>query len=436
MSEPEADPAVQSESDDLALREAEARPEWQEELRQIESLAEQCRAEGLDIEVEREEFGVYARLDFPSGRDTRSRFVTAKRAEALKGIPLKDVVFLGRFQAICNYEKRTIDAFVVTANGRNNPTTILRRRLGLEQKTSKPIFDAEQGPVRLVLGPPSVEMDAVVGTLNPNARDALSLQIRGVNIERHDDALAVLERLADALFFEIDAELGVPLVLDQGRLSGGVQRWRGDRPPEIRFPSSEYDADPMALYWYARGATNMPLLQFLAFYQVLEFYFPVFVEQEVRRRIKGVVKDPKFSAHDEGAISRIVQATRLVGARGGADERAQLRAVIKGCGDPEQIREVLERPPSRASYFGKRKGGPARQILRAEMSDGDLMDAVSERVYEIRCRIVHTKDSSSGEDRILPFSHEADRLGPDIRLIEMLARTALITSSRELKANS
>lgn len=33
---------------------------------------------------------------------------------------------------------------------------------------------------------------------------------------------------------------------------------------------SEYDAEAMEFYWYAKSADNMPLLQFLAYYQVIE----------------------------------------------------------------------------------------------------------------------------------------------------------------------
>ena len=33
---------------------------------------------------------------------------------------------------------------------------------------------------------------------------------------------------------------------------------------------SEYDAEAMEFYWYAKSADNMSLLQFLAYYQVIE----------------------------------------------------------------------------------------------------------------------------------------------------------------------
>lgn len=67
------------------------------------------------------------------------------------------------------------------------------------------------------------------------------------------------------------------------------------------------------------------------------------------------------------------------------------------------------------------------------MDDEDLLEATTERIYEIRCRIVHTKDSDGERGQLLPFSSEADRMVHDIELSEMLARSALVAGSRSLQ---
>ena len=407
-------------------------PERKAELILVEELLERCKEHGIPAELDAQSFGIFAQLELPSGRTRRNLWIGARRVQALLDVPFQDVVLLGRLQAVCNCKAGSIEAYVVSAAGRN-PTMQLLRLLNRDPETDVPIIALERGKTRVTIGPPSPVLRGVLGPLTSGNVDPLAIRITGLDVQRHDDALAVLERLADAIFLEIDAELGVPLVLDKGRSGGGIQRWRHDREPEISFPASEYDSDPMALYWYGRGATNMPLLQFLAFYQVLEFYFPVYAEQEVRRRVKGVVKDPKFNPHNEQEISRILRTMRIASGRGGGDERSQLRAVIKACGDPDLIRDLIRKPQFRAEYFEKKKGGPARHALRPQLGDQDLIDAVADRVYEIRCRIVHTKDSSADDERLLPFSQEAEQLQPDIDLLESLARAALVASSRELK---
>ncbi len=38
----------------------------------------------------------------------------------------------------------------------------------------------------------------------------------------------------------------------------------------------------------------MPLLQFLAYYQSIEYYFPMYSGREAQEKIKNLVKDPSF----------------------------------------------------------------------------------------------------------------------------------------------
>ncbi len=60
----------------------------------------------------------------------------------------------------------------------------------------------------------------------------------------------------------------------------------------------EYDRDPLFLYWYARSVPETPLVQFLSYYQVLEYYFPAYSRtrtivalREKLSEIYGVARD-------------------------------------------------------------------------------------------------------------------------------------------------
>ncbi|OJY04249.1 MAG: hypothetical protein BGP04_02195 [Rhizobiales bacterium 62-17] len=59
---------------------------------------------------------------------------------------------------------------------------------------------------------------------------------------------------------------------------------------------------------------------------------------------------------------------------------------------------------------------------------------MADRIYDIRCKIVHTKNEhADGEfPMILPFSEDADYLLHDIDLVEFVARSVLVASSDEL----
>jgi hypothetical protein len=202
----------------------------------------------------------------------------------------------------------------------------------------------------------------------------------------------------------------------------------------LEFPRSEYDEAPMALYWYARGATGMPLLQFLAFYQTIEYYFPTYSQAEARRRIRGVIKNPSFRSERDADIGRILALMRA-GGSGIADERSQLRATVQECLDPGSLREFLESDNLRAEFFTKKVEGLTDKKLPIRNPDADLRNDVADRLYDIRCKIVHTKAvSGDGEvELLLPFSPQADLLANDIELIQFVAREVIVAASSPLR---
>jgi len=63
-------------------------------------------------------------------------------------------------------------------------------------------------------------------------------------------------------------------------------------------------------------------------------------------------------------------------------------------------------------------------------SNADLRVLVADLIYDIRCKIVHTKgESAEGEvELLLPFSKEAELLFHDIELIQYIARKVLIAA--------
>ncbi len=67
--------------------------------------------------------------------------------------------------------------------------------------------------------------------------------------------------------------------------------------------------------------------------------------------------------------------------------------------------------------------------------NADFRNDVADLIYDIRCKIVHTKgEEREGEfELLLPFSKEADLLQLDIELIQYLAQQVLMAASTPLK---
>ncbi len=264
-----------------------------------------------------------------------------------------------------------------------------------------------------------------------------TLHIEGVHVATHERARTVLEKIGNSVLFQIDLLTQSPIYLSQERTERKYRARRHMQEESVSLspPTQEFERDPMALYWYARTASGMPLLQFLAHYQVLEFHFPIYSRRDTQDKIKSILKDPTFRPERDKDITRILAvvepATR---GRGFGSEKAQLLATLRACVDPEELTEFLIQDPDRLGFFESKKAKRlARQKLPLREPKADLLQSVAERIYEIRCRIVHTKAPGEEEELILPFSNEARSLEYDLELIEHVVRKVLIAGSGPLR---
>jgi hypothetical protein len=236
--------------------------------------------------------------------------------------------------------------------------------------------------------------------------------------------------------FEIDLLYGIPLMLSVSRASSGEDspfgKIRRIEPPTL--PRFKYQSEAISLYFYARSAHGMPLLQYLAYYQVLEYYFPSYARRELLERLRNQLKDATFSTEEDAHLSRLVAIVHRYG-QGYGNEREQLKATIRACVEEDELRLFVTEGESAERYFaGPQKIKGLHQLsLRDRASD--IRDQVAARIYDLRCRIVHTKDESTDAvpDLLLPFSAEADSIVLDIGLLKFLAQKALSANAQPIR---
>jgi hypothetical protein len=408
-------------------------------------LERRCKLAKIPIEDTEgfEEGQMACRIGMPCGRDHRWVYCWDETDyQRMLDISFERFVCLQGLDAICDYAGGQIEASV---KGLGAPSTRLlyNRVFGIpsaefleREGTVSLTLDALDGQRKttITLGPCSKEL-SVLSFAGPRPR--LSLKISRDGLTQHDAALELLRRLSDALFFQIDLLHEVSLTLGRDRRSTARRR-SGKRPNksrEVAFPTHEYDAAPISLYWYARSAVGMPLLQFLAFYQVIEYYYPTYSQAEARRKIRGILKDPSFRGDRDADLGRVLSAIHVSRSGAFGDERSQLRATLAECVDPQSLREFIEAYPARAAFLSSKTKGLCEQKIAIGNLTADLRVEVAERIYEIRCKIVHTKtDAKNGEfELLLPFSKEAEQLSHDIDLAQFLAQQVLIAASSPLQ---
>jgi hypothetical protein len=70
------------------------------------------------------------------------------------------------------------------------------------------------------------------------------------------------------------------------------------------------------------------------------------------------------------------------------------------------------------------------RVIIAGDSQPSLRRQIAERIYDLRCRIVHSKQSHTDAEPLHPFGSEAKRLRHDMHLVRFVAQHVLTTSSK------
>ena len=416
--------------------------------RLVNEIIQRCVEAEIEYEdyCETEEFGgtdVNLNIYLPSGRKKREvNLYSVDDLEEFISIDFDQYIVVGNYAAICRYDNGIIEtAFQVIDEARASMPFFRRRllrKLGLNIDNENTIIPLELSSdigghkVKLILGPSSKELQVLA---SPPRGLGLSLLIHHPKFSTHADALRILEKFSHSLFFQIEAEanLGITLLRKRDRRFSFISH---KDPINLEFPKYEYDDGPMALYWYARSARNMPLLQFLAFYQAIEFYFPAYFNAEVSRKMRTIIKDPSFRVDREADLARLVNTARSR-TGGSGSEREQLRATLRECIDDDVIARFLEESKERPEFFASKQKGLTACTLNPKNKGTTLVDQVADRIYDIRCKVVHVK-AEEGEtelELLLPYTEESEKLGHDIELVRIVARKVLVTSSTPIRSS-
>jgi hypothetical protein len=410
-----------------------------------ETIIKRCKVAGIKTEEDEDDFleGKSLLVYMPSGRDTVPVYISSeRRAEAFLSLEFEKFKMLGDYVGIYSHEKSTIEAPIRSIGGFGGPTRFLRRRLfdpiDEEDEEISPIVLKEQDSetsTTIQIGEASEEFSAIYGS-RIWSRSMLSVKISNTGARTHDATIRLLEKLTNSLFFQIDLQLGIPLTLQRERSRNGHRtRKRSElgKREDLKFPEREYDQQPISLYWYAKSAVGLPLLQFLAYYQVLEFFMPTYSNHDAVGKIKNILKDPRFNPERDSQITRIL-ATLRPSKRGFGDERSQFESVIRQCVSQEELRDFFESSPQISEYYTSEYKPISEKKIPLNNKESDHIQETALRLYEIRCRIVHTKDQSDKElQLLLPFSKETSDLHFDIALIEFISTAVLVASSAPLK---
>ncbi|AYC41241.1 hypothetical protein [Streptomyces griseorubiginosus] len=385
------------------------------------------------------EDSAYLLVEIKCGR--KSRYITISENDATDYLGFNFTKFrgLGEYEA---YETLTEEPYIeVAVTGNGGPWLRMLDRIPgwSPEDPSSRINRSSRGTVK-IRGDRGEDWSAELGTPSDDFRllsryGASTLRLFGKKNQTHDEALKFLEAAGNAILFDIDLKYGISLTMRRVRSLNGLRiarRARVDTPPAL--PKLQYATEPLSLYTYARSAQGMPLLEFLAYYQVLEYYFPRYSQRDQLDKLRNELRDPTFRTDDDRDLSRILRISQQSG-RGYGDERSQLKSTVRYCAPEDAISGFFDSNLEIGEHFADKKQSIAGLTpLDLSGKKTDLINAVCERIYDIRCRVVHSKEDGGGqaESLLMPFSPEAESLRAENILMRFLAQKVLIAGASDM----
>jgi len=372
-------------------------------------------------------------VSFSACGNTRNVKIDSGNSSTFSAIGLADYEFVCGYHAIWNRRSGTVEAQVRLAAGGSryvmshavNPVALV-------------VTDSAGAAIRF--GEPSA---AAQGMLHCDPDYIPTITLTDTNVASCEDAADRLNSIGAAFLFQLSLARGylcslaeLPAITDDpiSRHSENIYRW----DMELAFPQRSIPPDPLKLFYYAGTLSNeYPSLRFLAYYQVLEYFYVRYSHLDMTESVSSMLRRTGFDATDVDQVARVVDHV-LTGARrrGFGSESEQLRATVTRCVDPGRLRAFLLSHEHDGTPLGRHLADPGRltavglvDIDRTE--DDKLLADLAKRIYGIRNRIVHAKEGSvdNGPEPLFPFSPESAALLADIEVLRYVAAWVLIESA-------
>ena len=172
-------------------------------------------------------------------------------------------------------------------------------------------------------------------------RPLWSVKVFNLQENSAEAALKKSGPIVDAFLFELSYMKGITITLQDE-----WPRYSRARPFMFRSPTPGYQLpfsravfNEDTVRFYQRGmGTDDPLIQFLSFYQVLEYHFLRVTDELLYAKLTRRMNDPRFSA-TSSSLDRIIQD--VVDHKRGTDEIEMLKAVLTKYVDENELMEFL-----------------------------------------------------------------------------------------------
>ena len=309
---------------------------------------------------------------------------------------------------------------------------------------------ADTADLAVEISEPSALFSVLESRISPPPRllsgmsdELVTLKVSGITLRDRQHGEEVLRAIAQSLSFDLEARFGRGFSLyprfDWNSLRNrkrADERGSGTVNPvrqPLKLTLNAYAREATSYYWHARKVESVPLAAYLGYYQVLEYHFQRYLHQDLIKLVRRRLKDPGLDIDSDHDLARLMSA--VDGAlRRRNSELQQLTVTLSNCLDPENLAQFIANDESLSTHLTRKDGIPGIPTVPSNLAESSLVERVAERIYKLRCRIVHSKGESRGNEIFLlvPESHDALSVKEDIKLVRFVAQSVIIASSDTL----
>lgn len=276
------------------------------------------------------------------------------------------------------------------------------------------------------------------GSQLPDIREALykpyTIQVYNVNEKTIEGAIGRSSAVIDTCLFELSYLKHVTFGLANGWPVRGYSRVRQFNFGELitgrqlPLPAASFNSDIVRFYQLGMSS-DIPVLQFLAFYQVLEYFFVTVSDENLYNKLSRRLNDPMFKT-TPNYLDRLIQD--VSDHKHVTDEKEMLKNVLTKFVDEGELMEFIR---NYEKYLGEKLYTKQRDVfgekVEIKLEKGHVIGNIAKTIRAVRNALVHSSDRYERSARHVPFSKSTDIVKSEIPLMRFLAERVIIASATQ-----
>jgi len=260
----------------------------------------------------------------------------------------------------------------------------------------------------------------------------LTVRVHNLSESSIQNAVKRSSKIIENCLFQLSYLKNIPLWLSEEWPFKRLSRVRGFRFGEQlrtqHLPLGEVNFKSDIIRFYQFGmSTNIPELQFLTYYQVLEYHFVSISNEKLYDKLSNRIKDPRFSLSYSN-LDRLVQ--QVIKHRHETDETEMLKNVLNRFVDEKELIEFIE---AYEKHLGQNIYSKRHSVfgvsVEVKLQEGHVIGNIAKHIKEIRNALVHSTDRYERKVRHIPFTKTTKKIEQDIPLMKFLAERVIIASA-------